>query len=273
MDASVTLTRISLLFLSLLFTLSCHSQADLIGDTCKKTLFPDLCISTLRSNPSSAAADVKGLARIMFYATAVKATATLNQVNVLLKKTNDVVLIECLENCASEYASALNDIFTANKNVGSDIFAAKGVAADLIAEAQDCEGTFTDEPYKRKSPLTVENEVLRDLAATVIEIINTLGMDVSVTLTRMSLLFLSLLFTLSCHSQADLIGDTCKKTLHPDLCISALRSNPSSVAADVEGLARIVFYAIAVKATATLNQVNVLLKKTNDVVLIGALEN
>ncbi|KAI8522554.1 hypothetical protein RHMOL_Rhmol13G0005500 [Rhododendron molle] len=165
----------SLLFLSLLFTLSCHSQADLIGDTCKKTLYPDLCISTLRSNPTSAAADVKGLVRIMFYATAVKATATLNQVNVLLKKTNDVVLIECLENCASEYASALNEIFTANKNVGSDIFAVKGVAADLVSETRDCEDTFADGPYKRKSPLTAENDVLGDLAGLVIEIVDSLG--------------------------------------------------------------------------------------------------
>ncbi|XP_058196910.1 cell wall / vacuolar inhibitor of fructosidase 1-like [Rhododendron vialii] len=175
MDISVTLTRMSLLFLSLLFTLSCHSQADLIGDPCKKTLYPYLCISTLRSNPSSLATDVKGLARIMFYATAVKATATLNQVNVLLKKTNDAVLIGALENCALEYASALDDIFKAIKNVGSDIFAVKGVAADLVTEAQDCEDTFTDGPDKRKSPLTVENDVLGDLAGLVIEIVDSLG--------------------------------------------------------------------------------------------------
>ncbi|KAH7855740.1 hypothetical protein Vadar_028292 [Vaccinium darrowii] len=77
MKTSPTMSGLSLLFLSLLFTLNYHSHADLIGNTCKKTEFTDLCISTLRSDPHSAAADVKGLARIMFDATLAKVTLLL----------------------------------------------------------------------------------------------------------------------------------------------------------------------------------------------------
>lgn len=93
----------------------------------------------------------------------------------LLKKTNDGSLIGALLNCASEYAGALDDIFTANKNVGSDIFAIKGVAADLVEETQDCEDTFSDGLDKRKSPLTAENHVLGDLAELVLDILDFLG--------------------------------------------------------------------------------------------------
>ncbi|KAH7843940.1 hypothetical protein Vadar_022570 [Vaccinium darrowii] len=144
MVISVTMTRISLLFLSILFTFSYHSQADLIGDTCKKNDFPDLCISTLRSNPGSMTADVKGLARIAFNATLVKATANLKHVNELLKKESDPILKSCLLTCAEQYADALHDIPMGVQYVGSNNFEAASIAAAVTDEARSCEEAFTE---------------------------------------------------------------------------------------------------------------------------------
>ncbi|KAK2982819.1 hypothetical protein RJ640_021309 [Escallonia rubra] len=40
-------------------------NASLIEQVCQKTMYHDLCVSSLRSNPRSSGADVKGLARII----------------------------------------------------------------------------------------------------------------------------------------------------------------------------------------------------------------
>ncbi|XP_028053959.1 pectinesterase inhibitor-like [Camellia sinensis] len=91
------MTRIVLLFV--LFSLNYHSHVDLIADTCKKSENPDLCNSTLRSDPRSAKADAKGLARIMIEAALTKASTTFNQVKKLLSKTTEPVLKGCLTIC------------------------------------------------------------------------------------------------------------------------------------------------------------------------------
>ncbi|TQD82552.1 hypothetical protein C1H46_031897 [Malus baccata] len=48
-------------------------DANLIAQTCNQTPYPDLCISTLQSDPRSAKADVKGLGIIMVDAVKAKA--------------------------------------------------------------------------------------------------------------------------------------------------------------------------------------------------------
>ncbi|KAG5540195.1 hypothetical protein RHGRI_020430 [Rhododendron griersonianum] len=97
-----------LLFSSVLFTLTYCSLADLIADTCKKTEYLDFCISTLRSNPDSKAADVEGL------------------VNDLLRKTEDRGLKQSLAICVSLYGDAVNfDIPRAIQSVGKDNFTAR----------------------------------------------------------------------------------------------------------------------------------------------------
>ncbi|KAH7853453.1 hypothetical protein Vadar_002593 [Vaccinium darrowii] len=177
MKTSPTMSGLSLLFLSLLFTLNCHSHADLIGITCKKTEFTDLCISTLRSDPRSAAADVKGLARIMFDAALAKVTATLGQTKDLLKKTSDPDLREYLTVCAEQYERATEDIFTAIQNVGSDNFESRTYADAVYDEARSCEEIFTERspPRKRKSPFTVVNDVVKKLVMIASGIVKSLG--------------------------------------------------------------------------------------------------
>ncbi|KAM1150478.1 hypothetical protein ACFX13_031727 [Malus domestica] len=48
-------------------------DANLIAQTCNQTPYPNLCISTLQSDPRSAKADVKGLGIIMVDAVKAKA--------------------------------------------------------------------------------------------------------------------------------------------------------------------------------------------------------
>lgn len=177
MKTSLTMSGTSLLFLLILFTLNYHSHADLIGSTCEKNEeYIDLCISTLRSDPRSAAADVEGLARIMFDATLAKATATLNRIKDLLKKTSDPVLREYLNVCVEQYDDAIEDIPVAIQNVGSHNFASRIKADDVVDEARSCEEIFIDLPNReRKSPLTAENDMVRKLAMIAAGIVASLG--------------------------------------------------------------------------------------------------
>ncbi|KAG5540197.1 hypothetical protein RHGRI_020430 [Rhododendron griersonianum] len=115
-----------LLFSSVLFTLTYCSLADLIADTCKKTEYLDFCISTLRSNPDSKAADVEGLVRMILKVAFARPNATLNQVNDLLRKTEDRGLKQSLAICVSLYGDAVNfDIPRAIQSVGKDNFTAR----------------------------------------------------------------------------------------------------------------------------------------------------
>ncbi|GFZ04507.1 hypothetical protein Acr_17g0000790 [Actinidia rufa] len=166
----------SLLFLLVFFTLNYHLQADLVADTCKKVDYPDLCLSTLRSNPRSKSADLKGLVHIAFDAALAKSTNTLNQIMLLLKKTNDPIVKKYLTTCASLYGDAVDYIPQAIRFVGSDNLQAKAYGGAALDDALDCEDTFTTgELGKRKSPLTASNNVVKQLVINALEIVNSLG--------------------------------------------------------------------------------------------------
>ncbi|KAG5560848.1 hypothetical protein RHGRI_004007 [Rhododendron griersonianum] len=166
----MTMRGTALLFLSVLFALICCSSCDLIADTCKKTDYPELCISTLRSDPLSKTADVEGLARIVLKVLLVKVNATLNRANDLSKESEDPVVKECLNVCASQYDDAIYDeIPEAIENLS------KFAADEVIVGALTCEDTFNEEPNVRKSPLTADNNMLIQLASVAYKIIASLG--------------------------------------------------------------------------------------------------
>ncbi|XP_028055798.1 uncharacterized protein LOC114259964 [Camellia sinensis] len=167
------MTRIVLLFV--LFSLNYHSHADLIADTCQKSEYPDLCNSTLRSDPHSAKADATGLARIMLEAALTKASTTFNQVKKLLSRTTEPVLKECLTACTDLYGLIVKEIPKAIQNVGSDNNEAIHEGDSAITNADTCEGIFSEEPNKRKSPFTANNIAVQHLVVIAEHILASLG--------------------------------------------------------------------------------------------------
>ncbi|XAR49202.1 hypothetical protein NMG60_11032309 [Bertholletia excelsa] len=150
------------------------SGADLVDETCQKTAHPDLCNSTLRSNPNSTVADVAGLARIMFGAALSKAAATLTRVKILFHETKDPVLRESFDNCITQYDDTVAAITNAIKSVGSDNKAAKDDSYTAMMAPLRCENTLLHFP-PHKSPLTdANNDVIR-LVLVADDIVYTLG--------------------------------------------------------------------------------------------------
>ncbi|KAK2975586.1 hypothetical protein RJ640_014073 [Escallonia rubra] len=132
-------------------------DASLIESVCKRTMYHDLCVSSLRSNPHSAGADVKGLARIMLELFRDKAIDNLVQVKKLQSTATDPVIQRCLEVCSTEYGLA-NDTYIPvafgyfESNSMAEAVTNTGWAYD---EVETCEDEFGEE--HRSSPLTAQN--------------------------------------------------------------------------------------------------------------------
>ncbi|KDP31725.1 hypothetical protein JCGZ_14938 [Jatropha curcas] len=81
----------------------------LIQNTCKNTKYYDLCVSSLKSNATSAKADTKGLALIMIGVGVANATATSSYLSSQLlgsSTTNDTILKKVLKECSDKYTFA-----------------------------------------------------------------------------------------------------------------------------------------------------------------------
>ncbi|KAJ6325305.1 hypothetical protein OIU76_012398 [Salix suchowensis] len=108
--------------------------ADLVQETCQKTRYPDLCVKTLKSNPRSSSADVKGLAHIMLEA---------NLAN-------------------KQYDTAANEDFpTAIQSLErNDLGTAKTYASAAVDAPGNCRDTFSEDPGVKTPPdLTKLNDL------------------------------------------------------------------------------------------------------------------
>lgn len=90
--------------------------------------------------------------------------------NYLSKNSEDPVVEECLNVCASQYDDAIyEEIPEAIENLS------KFAANEVIGGALTCEDTFNEEPNARKSPLTADNNMLIQLATVAYKILASLG--------------------------------------------------------------------------------------------------
>uniref|UniRef100_A0A7N0TS29 Pectinesterase inhibitor domain-containing protein n=1 Tax=Kalanchoe fedtschenkoi TaxID=63787 RepID=A0A7N0TS29_KALFE len=112
---SLLFAALSAVFLSLhLWPVA--AEADLIAKTCQNTKFPNLCVSSLNSDPTSPNADTKGLAVIMVEIGVANATATSSylssQLQFLYNKTvsskNMLMMKKVIKECADKYLYASN---------------------------------------------------------------------------------------------------------------------------------------------------------------------
>ncbi|KAM0965822.1 hypothetical protein FF1_021775 [Malus domestica] len=162
------LIQISLLPVSQCRPVYVPNDATLIDQTCQKTPDHNLCVSSLRSDPRSSSADVKGLGIIMVDVVKGKATDTLNQINDLLKQRPGD---KSLSSCAEVYNTVITaDVPEASQgfSLGNPKFAEQGMN-DAAGEAVSCENGFSG-----SSPLTDKNKSVHDVAAVAAAIAKTL---------------------------------------------------------------------------------------------------
>ncbi|XP_057965545.1 cell wall / vacuolar inhibitor of fructosidase 2-like [Malania oleifera] len=154
------------------------ARADLIEDSCKNTYNYTLCVSTLRSDPSTSNStiNVKGLAYVMLKVLNANNTKILAEVSHLLNTTKDPLAIQCLHICFTDYMVNKDFIQHAYDFLNSSEYAlTRSETAFLADGAIDCESAFTEPPIAIKSPLTTANDVFKQLAYIASGIINILG--------------------------------------------------------------------------------------------------
>ncbi|XP_020215966.1 cell wall / vacuolar inhibitor of fructosidase 2 [Cajanus cajan] len=120
-------SNILYLFLLLLAHLQAEAfvkgDATLIKKTCKSSKYYDLCFSSLKSDPSSANADPKGLAVIMVGIGITNATSTSSYLSShLLGTANDSTLKRGLKECAYKYACASDALQSSAQDLASEAY-------------------------------------------------------------------------------------------------------------------------------------------------------
>ncbi|KAI4374198.1 hypothetical protein MLD38_012217 [Melastoma candidum] len=102
-----------------------HVKGDaiLIHKACQNTGYYDLCVSSLRSDPNSTAADTKGLARIMIGVAAANATSTsLFLSSMVIGTVNDPVTAKLLRGCADKYSLADDALQAAARDLTTESY-------------------------------------------------------------------------------------------------------------------------------------------------------
>ncbi|XP_061993880.1 cell wall / vacuolar inhibitor of fructosidase 1-like [Rosa rugosa] len=144
------------------------TEANIVGKTCSRTPNPSVCLSSLKSDPRSAQADIYGLAVIMIDVVKAKSTATLNKINQLLKKSPGD---KSLKDCAESYKAIVEYFPTVYQAIklGRAMFALEGMNNAVIG-ANTCEQNF---PGSRSDhPLTKFNKDVADVASVAAAIID-----------------------------------------------------------------------------------------------------
>ncbi|XP_043717678.1 cell wall / vacuolar inhibitor of fructosidase 2 [Telopea speciosissima] len=91
----------------------------LIQQTCKSTKYYDLCVSYLRSDPTSLKADTKGLAVIIVGIGMANATNTYSYLSSqLLSSANDAATKKLLKLCSDKYSYAYDSLQASLRDLG-----------------------------------------------------------------------------------------------------------------------------------------------------------
>ncbi|GAB4847738.1 hypothetical protein Ancab_026800 [Ancistrocladus abbreviatus] len=149
--ATQSLPLVLVALLVLLYPLA-KGDADLIENTCKTTKYHDLCVSSLKSDPSSAQADTKGLAVIMINVGIANASDTYSYLSSqLLSKSSrgggDKTMKMVLKLCADKYSYANESLGSSIRDLSSDDYDYASVQVTAAADYPNaCHNAFRRYP-------------------------------------------------------------------------------------------------------------------------------
>ncbi|XP_059644525.1 cell wall / vacuolar inhibitor of fructosidase 2 [Cornus florida] len=153
-------------------------DTNLIQKTCKNTKYYDLCISSLKSNPTSPKADTKGLAVIMVGIGMANATATSSYLSSQgLSTTNDTLMKKVLKECAAKYSYAGDALQASLQDLAADSFDYAFMHAMAAADYPNaCHNAFKRYPGLAYPPeLALREDGLKHICDVVSGIIDLLG--------------------------------------------------------------------------------------------------
>jgi pectinesterase inhibitor-like protein len=156
--------------------------AALVRATCNSTTYPDLCVSALGADPSSATADVRGLSAIAVTAAAANASGGAATAAALANGTApqeqqqqaaDATVQSLLRTCAAKYGDARDALSAARESIAAQDYDFASVHVSAAAEyPQVCRVLFQRQrPGQYPPELAAREEALGHLCSVALDII------------------------------------------------------------------------------------------------------
>ena len=131
--------------LSILSNLFTSAEADLINDVCSGSKNPQFCINSLRSDPRSGSADLKGLGQIAIDLTTRSTKSTKSLVDSLKQHATDTRLKGIYDSCSENYGYSIYDLGEAASLLKSgDYLGVNLRASAALDDADTCDDNFKD---------------------------------------------------------------------------------------------------------------------------------
>ncbi|KAF6176724.1 hypothetical protein GIB67_031535 [Kingdonia uniflora] len=176
MESVSNIMSIVFLSITLCFILQSHQvYGDLITGTCEHALYKDLCVTSLKSDPLSESADLKGLASIALSLATKHTTNMAYHIAELLNDTTDPFIQQSLTDCSESYMDAIDQLedSAAALDTGAYNDVNMWVSA-AMTDAHSCDDLFTQQPDSGSS-VTVGNKGFKELCSNALAITNLLA--------------------------------------------------------------------------------------------------
>ncbi|EEF46197.1 putative invertase inhibitor [Ricinus communis] len=153
------------------------SSADLISKTCSHTLYYEICVFSLKSDPRSETADVQGLADIALSVSIAYGEETLAHVTDLKSKaTENETLSSCLGDCVQEYNDAVGDLQEAADALKvKSLENVKTLVSSAMTDSDTCEEGFKEMELGDGSPLADRSQYFSKLCSNLLAITHLLS--------------------------------------------------------------------------------------------------
>nr|XP_027082311.1 LOW QUALITY PROTEIN: pectinesterase inhibitor-like [Coffea arabica] len=142
---SSSLLALFFICLSILSNLFTSAEADLISDVCTASKNPQFCANSLRSDPRSRRADLKGLGQIAIDLATKSAKSTKTLVDSLKQNATDTRLKGIYDSCSENYGDSIDDLGEATSLLKSgDYLGVNLRASAALDDADTCDDNFKD---------------------------------------------------------------------------------------------------------------------------------
>lgn len=152
------------------------AEEDLVSATCKKTLYFQLCLSSLRSDPKSQTSDLRGLASIALNLTIANGVSTLSYISNLKSEASyngSQSVSSYLSDCRDVYSDAIQNLQDSVQALNDKSYdTLQSLVSAAMTDSETCEDGFK-EMKGLSSPLTEQNQYFSRLCSNFLAI-NTL---------------------------------------------------------------------------------------------------
>ncbi|XP_050377620.1 cell wall / vacuolar inhibitor of fructosidase 2 [Argentina anserina] len=177
---SATFSLVILLVLLLQHDRFASADSSLIQKTCKATKYYALCMSSLKSDPTSLTADGKGLAAIIIEIATANATATSSYLSSqVLSSANDANAKKVLKECDDKYGYAGEALQGSLQDLAAESYDYAYMHINAAADYPNaCHNAFRSFPALVYPPeLARREDALKRICAVVLGIIDSFGWD------------------------------------------------------------------------------------------------